>query len=330
MAAPEAEAEGELTPAEARRFRMLKPLVQGIYNESVSTNPAIRERIQDFLAYFRSSNYVKDRREGKEPKYKVPANITLTDIRLILDAVDHPEKYDIRATGIPRSRGRPRRAEAAPRRGRPPAVEIPREAAAAAQPLVPEAGRVLLPEETIGISREAEAWVAMGLAARRRGARDYRDFLALIHAALAAPQTTERLKRITIQALQALGEPVPELAPPAPQAIPRTAVAPLRPQIPPLPREEKPAPPGLAMVPIDQEVVPVAELTVPEAVARLEALRGTSRKAGFKSAITSLLFEAAKEYRTHPDTYRDTKAVKILEAFRVETRPDFLKYLAPE
>ena len=330
MAAPEAEAEGELTPAEARRFRILKPLVQGIYNESVSTNPAIRERIQDFLTYFRSSNYVKDRREGKQPRYKVPANITLTDIRLILDAVDHPEKYDIRATGIPRPRGRPRRAEAAPRRGRPAAVEIPREAAAAAQPLVPEAGRVLLPEEMIGISREAEAWVAMGLAAKRRGARDYRDFLALIHAALAAPQTTERLKRITIQALQALGEAVPELPPPSPPPAPPAPTAPLRPQVPPTPREEKPTLPGPAMVPIDQEVVPVAELTVPEAVARLEALRGTPRRIGFKSAITSLLFEAAKEYRTHPDTYRDTKAVKILEAFRVETGPDFLKYLAPE
>ena len=305
MAAPEAEAEGELTPAEARRFRILKPLVQGIYNESESTNPAIRERIQDFLTYFRSSNYVKDRREGKEPKYKVPANITLTDIRLILDAVDHPEKYDIRATGIPRPRGRPRRAEAAPHRGRPAAVEIPREAAAAAQPLFPEAGRVLMPEEMIGISREAEAWVAMGLAAKRRGARDYRDFLALIHAALAAPQTTERLKRITIQALQALGEPVPELPPPTAPAPPAPAGSP-RPQVPLTPRAERLAPSGPAMVPIDQEAVPVAELTVSEAVARLEALRGTPRKAGFKSAITSLLFEAAKEYRCHPDTYRDT------------------------
>ena len=91
MAAPGAEAEEELTPAEARRFRILKPLVQGIYNESVSTNPAIRERIQDFLTYYRSSDCMNDRLERNEPRYKVPANITLTDIRLILDAVDHPE-----------------------------------------------------------------------------------------------------------------------------------------------------------------------------------------------------------------------------------------------
>lgn len=208
----------EFRPAQKATFRRLRRITQHLYNEKVSRSPADR------------ADYSKERKTLLLRIYQaiLEGHPPPSDDIMVLDAIDHPEKYGMRVASEPVPPGRPKKA--APVRGRPPTTETKRTVtkrteipAEVSVPVTRARGRparkgIPAPEvnplPTGGVpapppSSMVTPYVALGENLKRTSAREYARFITILQGALISPAISETDKRIVAEGLRQLGE-VPE------------------------------------------------------------------------------------------------------------------------
>lgn len=222
---------------ESTAFRRYRSLIRNLYSSTLSPDPQVRLEGQEYIAAIRQLPALKAQLDSDSPQVRQAAaaefealnskfgttfqSIPTGAAETIADAIDHPEKYSLRAVTPRRQRGRP---------------------AAAAKP----AGRAPTPIEE-GFLRAARVY-------KTSNPQAYTDFIEAYKLAYTNPASTEGLRRAIGFALVQLGESVPSLeVPPAAEVPPEKRVrgpsakgmTPAAVETP--PPAEQPAPPPQAM-----------------------------------------------------------------------------------
>lgn len=210
----------DFTAGQKAQFRrLLNSLIQHLYNEKVSRDPADRA---DFEKQRRA--ILKRITDAVMAGHPPPSD----DI-MVLDAIDRPEKYDLRVVSEHRQPGRP--AERTEARGRPAAretrrtvttrKEIPEEVSVpitSARGRPPRRGAAVPgvnPLPTGGIpapkaESPASPYIALGEHLKRTNSAAYARYVTLLQGALVSPAISDTDKRVIMDVLRGMGE-VPEM-----------------------------------------------------------------------------------------------------------------------
>jgi hypothetical protein len=196
------------TEEEEREFRKFRPLIRELYGASLIDNPQMRSEAMQYVSVIRALPQLRAQLNSDDPGVRKAAadefeelnarfhtdfqRISDREAEVIVDALDHPEKYNLRAVTPKRPRGRPPE--------RPAPVGRPRQ-----------------------ISETVQSLVTTANTYKRTSPVLYKDWLEAYKAAYTNPQLSEHLRRSIGEALVILGEAVPPVTIPASGTAPAAA-----------------------------------------------------------------------------------------------------------
>lgn len=182
---------GDFTASQKRVYASVKRTMQGLYNMKVANSPAVRREFE---------NRIKPIRESVQEKIERGAKPDVAEL-MIVDALDHPEKYNLRIV-IAETPGRP---VAVP-------VKPGRKARVVAPPTVksvPAAGgrRKMVPAVPVRVTAENVCYlITAGEVAKRSNPGAYAEIVDAMQAAIVSPIVSAEKKEVYGAALRGLGE----------------------------------------------------------------------------------------------------------------------------